>query len=263
MLDRLTDEKGFFDARLLFSGRAGGGRFWDPSVGVRLYYAAFALYSIAAGVTITTFVGSGFAWMDAVDDAMQVLALLLLFVKAAFFQRYTYKQLIVAVLAVAVFGVSAIVSKNFTALWFAVLVVSGQGVNIRAVACILGATSLFVLMLAVFGSSVGFLENVQIARGGSAIVRNSMGFTHPNGFGETVAKVCLALALLKWGRLTLVDAVFFAISAVAVVVVSDSRTFALAIAMMAVLSIATRSGLFAGREAVSYTHLTLPTTERV
>lgn len=211
-------------------------RFRDPLVGKRLYYVAFALYSLAAGITITASVRSGLGWMDVVDDSMQVVALLLLFVKTVFSQSYSRRQAVTAACVFAVFAVSAFVCKNYTALWFAVLIIAGQDIDIRVVAGIAGATSLFILVFAVLGSSVGFLENVQIERGGSENLRNAMGFTHPNGFGETVAKICLALAVAKWRRLAWIDFAFFAVAAASVVIVADSRTFALAIVMIAVLS---------------------------
>lgn len=194
-------------------------------VALSLYVVSYLIGSVNASVLF------GIS-LPALSLVLQMCALVLLALKIVL-QRFSHLAVLCMLGLVVICGISISVNSALQVSWLVLLAVCAQNISWKSIAkSVLGASS-FVLVAVVGLHLLGTIEAVTMARDG--IIRTSLGFAHPNNFGQVVfiafsAAACLCYKKKRW--LLIVSA----ISIVAVLRLSNSRTAALGIVMLFTLS---------------------------
>lgn len=209
-------------------------RFFPISVDTLLFYIAFSCYSLWSALSITTAESFVFADVRVFEIMLQVVCVISLGLKLAM-QRYTFGQLACLISVGLVVGVSAYLCKSYTLLWVFAFVAAGQSIRIKPLAAISLVVSATTVAFAVLGSVCGDLSVVYTNRGGVIGARSSMGFTHPNGFGEMIFKLCIAWVVLRYPKMTFYDLLLYLSGVFIVIEVADSRTSAVGILLAIIL----------------------------
>lgn len=190
-------------------------------LGTLLFYSAFFIYGIGTGVSSTSLTLAYPDLAGAITFATQVVALALLFLKALL-QNYRVGRLFLAFAAIALAFVVAQASNDYSFVWLAVFVLSGEGVMFKSVAKVALAFNAIIVLAAGFLSFAGVIPNMEFIRDG--VLRGAMGFLQPNNFGSRMLQICLALYVIRYQRYTAWDYVFVAACAAATWQLCNSRT---------------------------------------
>ncbi len=187
-----------------------------------LFYAAFALFSIAEIVESTDFIRV-FSALDGICTALLYFSAAMLIIRLAALRASHVQWVLVLIVCV----ISGILYKLYGfqyPLWIFLFVISGKGVNLKVIAEITLLIAGVLTAVTIFACYVGVLENYVMYATDTRALRNSMGFLHPNRLGERIAEICIAYWYLQGsahrGRVIVVCL----ISTTYVYFVSNSRT---------------------------------------
>lgn len=206
------------------------------------YYIAFACQCLSSSLVTTTAQHVGFMEVSSIEIILQVACVMALGVKMLF-QRYTFSSMSTALCLSLLVVVSAVACKSYELLWIVLFTATAQGVRIRPLAAIAAITSAVILVFAVLGSITGAIPTIYGGRDGVLGVRSSMGFSHPNYFGKAILKLCMAWMVLRYPKVTIYDALLFALGFFVTLEVADSRTAATGILLMFVVLVVVKLAL--------------------
>lgn len=221
------------------------------SLGAFAYYVAFGLYVFVYGLSRTLFTSFLFLSADAIIDVGRIVCVLLLIMKL-FTQHYSRRQLfgLVAVGAITIATLYTTKDWNIVLLFF--FIVAGQGISVRKLAAIAMPIQLAMLLLTSGFAAAGVIESRFVYRSVDGVMqlRSSMGYAHPNSFGQSVLSVCCSIAILRLPKFNLVDLLIYIIGIAMCNTYADSRTSMVCIAFVALLALAFR--VFSGRKSMKW-----------
>lgn len=200
-------------------GRSGTSSFLKWPVGDFLYYVAFVVYSIDAGLGHSTISA------DSLSSALEVMALLLLVLKMAY-ERFDLKKWILAATITVIGFIAWRQSAEGWLFWAFLFVVCGSGIDLKKLAKLAFISSVTVVIVVVASCYFGFTENVTLLREGTNIVRNSFGFSHPNTFASYLLICGTSFVLCRFHRNLLINVLVLVAVALACWGLADSRTSA-------------------------------------
>lgn len=204
-----------------------------------LYYVAFGLYIFVYGLSRTNFDEFLFVSADAIVDVGRIACVLLLATKLLI-QRYSRKQLfgLFAVGAIALAALYMTKDWNLVLLYF--FVAAGRDVSIKQLAYIALPIQIGMLLITVTFAGYGLIESRYLYRSYDGILqlRSSMGYSHPNSFGQSVLSVCCSYAILRFPKFNIADLGIYTFGAAVCYFFADSRTSIACIAFLAILGIA-------------------------
>lgn len=202
-----------------------------------LYYAAFALYVFVFSLDHTNFESFFFVDVDVLYKYAKPICAALLIARMCSY-RYSPLQFF----ANASIGVLALITYYYTYDWNPILlflfISAGQRICIKTLAKIALVVCLFVLLVTVVFSSFGVITTRYTPRfeGGIVSMRSSMGFTHPNQFGQAVLSICIAVAIIDFPVFHARRLFVYGIAAVLCYEVADSRTSVVCILLVVLMS---------------------------
>ena len=173
-----------------------------------LFYAAFAVFSFQYILSYTLFNEVlGFP-VDALCNALKIVAFVLLFGKILF-QVYA-ERFFVPFMAL---GIIALVSLYFTLdqhlIVAIVFAASSQGVTVKKVAKVNLIITLCMLVITVVCANSGLVDSVShFTSSGDEVT--SLGFTVPNRLAGFILSACVSLAIMHYPVLNLKDFVIYA-----------------------------------------------------
>lgn len=191
-----------------------------------LYYAAFGLYSIMAGISHSTISA------PAADLLIEVAVLSLLLLKM-FIERANPERWLLALVIVAIGFIAWRQSAEGWLFWGFLFIVCGNGVDIKKLAIVAFVTSLLVIVGVVAACHMGLAENITTIRKETAYVRNSLGFNHPNTFAFYVLLCATAFVVCRFDKSLLTNICVLMVAAMICLLIADSRTSAMLAAFQA------------------------------
>lgn len=221
----------------------------DRQSNTLIYYFAFGLNLFVYGLSRTNFDTFLFVPSEIVVNIGRIICVLLLLTKL-FTERFSKKQLIGIMIIGALLLASWYYSRDWNIVLLFFFIVAARDISIRTMAAVAFPIQLMLLMLTVSFSSAGVIESTYIYRyvDGALQLRSSLGYVHPNSFGQSVLSVCTSFAVLRFKKMNLLDLVVYSLALYACYSFADSRTTVVCLLVVIILSICIR--IFAGNQAM-------------
>lgn len=201
------------------------------NAGAVLFSFALAFFSFSyyiGSVNATNVFGISLAVLSLV---LELCALAFLLLKLLL-QKTSHVKVLVGLLLVLICVGSLKSNKAPQIIWLALFCLCTEDVPESYISRPILVSSVFMLLMVVGLNSVGVIPSVLMSRG-SNFVRNSMGFAHPNNFGQLLFIAYSASIFELKGRSGLAGIFCFAIA----FFVADSKTSAAGIFAMALYSV--------------------------
>ena len=163
------------------------------------------------------------------------ISVLLLLAIAFFSQRATLGEWLSAIAIGAIGFIAWRTAAEGWLFWIALFVICGKGIKLKPLACITFATLFVVIVFSSCASSVGLIENKIVFRGDTGVMRNPLGFDHPNFLGAALLVACISLVPLVKGRRIVFLSVLCVFAAGISMLAADSRTSALCLGALAMM----------------------------
>lgn len=199
------------------------------SADVAIYYFAFALYLISYMIKYIN-INYGYA-----VTMLHLLCLGFICIKILLqgFKTLIYLLLMSILLALSL--LSFYFTSDRTILFLSLFVIASDKIQIKSLAKISLAVISIVMITVVMCSSFGVIDAVYQVRDGFGL-RSSLGFSHPNRFGSNMLALAIAYAIIKFPVYSTVDTVIYSSISCIIMAVSDSRTAAISVVLVMVLS---------------------------
>ena len=201
------------------------------NAGAVMFSFALALFSVSyyiGSVNATNVFGISLAVLSLV---LELFALAFLLLKLLL-QKTSHVKVLVGLLLILICVGSLKSNKAPQIIWLALFCLCAEDVPEYYISRSILVSSVFMLLMVVGLNSVGAIPSVLMSRG-SNFVRNSMGFAHPNNFGQLLFIAYSASIFELKGRSGLAGIFCFAIA----FFVADSKTSAAGIFVMALYSV--------------------------
>lgn len=195
------------------------------------YYIAFFLYCVWTWLSRSSFIdGGGSEPIKLMEKIMQIVVLV--FLGSAFFRtRATAREFSVATVLVLLGFVVWRTAGEGWLFWLVLFVVCGKGAKLSVISNIALTSALLVAILSATASAVGIINNNVLVRGSTGVIRNPMGFDHPNTFGAVLLVISASIFMScekRGARGSLLFAAIVCISSASIAFfVAESRTAAL------------------------------------
>lgn len=194
----------------------------NMSVDELFFYGAFCLYSIAEIIRTTAFVMT-FPILGTICHGLLILSALLLLMRLMLLRASDFQWLV----TLGIFMLTALVAFRYGMeypFWIFLFVISGKGIKIKRLAKITLVLATVITVSAILACYAGFVENYTMIATGDRVLRNSMGFLHPNRLGERIAEICISYWYLRVSDHRLRVTVLYVVSFLFVYFVANSRT---------------------------------------
>lgn len=167
---------------------------------------------------------------------LKYLFLLFLIIRI-FFISYKVKHFFLFIFIGSLLAVSYIKSGSTTLLISYILIISAKDIDftklLKVFISVLSVSSIFIILL----SQANIIENLQIIRQDTGDLRYALGFGHPNTLGLVVLLVCMSWMYIRFDNLNFIDYISWALLALLIDQVVDSRTSLYMILLLLFLTI--------------------------
>jgi hypothetical protein len=183
---------------------------------------AFALYFAATFLSHTTIEAIFGIKLESFIDAIQLVVIVLLFIKVCFNKTTFCQWLLIAVL-VAIGFVTWRVSNEGWFFWLVLFVVCGQGIRIKSLAKIVFAETIVLFAYVLVQYNLGNAQDVVTLRS-DGTARHTFGISHPNTVGMYLLCLALSFSVLKFGKNPIPDLILLAVFGYINISYLDSRS---------------------------------------
>ncbi|AGH40622.1 hypothetical protein D805_0355 [Bifidobacterium thermophilum RBL67] len=200
-----------------------------------LYYVVFSIYCVIYWICETSLI---LLYPDAIYSCykfIRVICVIVLFIKVLL-EGLSLSQYVASLLLFVMLLMSTIQSGSWNLLLMLVFVLASSHINFNRLAKIMLVVSASITALAVVLSILGYIPLVYIHTE-SYVYRGAYGFSHPNQLSLCVLSMCIALAVLRFRHFGILDTVFCIACDVLIIVFPKSRTEALCLLFVVVISI--------------------------
>lgn len=201
------------------------------------YYVAFGIYSFFHLYEATNYESFLFMQADLASKTATALMLVLL-VPRLLSLRYNLDGFCKTVALLFAGILVFLTTKSWICFSLALFICAGHGLNVRHLIQISLYTTLLVFLVTVLGVQSGWIETIVSYRPGEVRLRDSCGFSQVNVVGNVAARVCTAVALLRWGKNPVLVTFFSLFVVVWLDVVANSRTSELYIVALSLANVA-------------------------
>lgn len=209
-------------------------RFRRNDISTTCFYASFFVYSFLSWVNLTQFQLVRYSFGNALENAIQLFVLVFLTISFSVSSFPVRRKLISAVLVLFGFLVWRISREGWlfwTCLFIACAPEFDQKKLSKAVILIL----LTILAVSTLTVLLGFFPAEIVVRSDNGVVRNGLGFLHPNSLGLALSVLGIAFCVLRFESFRLAYVPVYLLAAGFVYFVPVSRTSALLIVFTLVL----------------------------
>lgn len=212
-----------------------------PEIGPVLYYASFAIYALTYCFSKTLIGDSASLNIDNLYDSGRVICAILLIIKLLC-QKYSRTQMAGVVFVGLSVLASVYVSRDWNLALLFLFIVAGQRISLKKLAAISIPLIFGVVLVTILLASDGYISSKEIYRTteGAVQLRTSLGFIHPNQFGQLVLAVCCSSAVLRFREFSIFDLAIYVCAAAIVYIYANSQTTVVCIILVAVLSLFAR-----------------------
>ncbi len=121
-------------------------------------------------------------------------------------------------------------------------VAAGKGISLRRLAAIALPIQAAMFLLTMAFASFGIIDSRYMYRnvGGVLQLRSSMGYVHPNSFGQIILSICISCAILRFRKFSFADLILYSVGFFLCYFFADSRTSMICVVLVAILSFAAR-----------------------
>lgn len=210
------------------------------------FYFAIILYSVLSRTGMTVFQLIGYPHGDMVENLLQLVVLVFLFAAILFRDFSRPRQL--ATVGAIVFGfIVWRVSKEGWFFWTLLFIVSAPEFDYRKLSRIALAVSAAIILITTLVVLLGLYPMNITVRADNGVVRNALGFIHPNSLGIELATLGIAFCVLRFDSFRLVYVPAYILLALFTFYVPVSRMSAILIlvvvALWACLNLLSKRGM--------------------
>lgn len=200
------------------------------------YYLAFFLHVFWIWLDRTTLWDMDTSPVASIAEKLVQVLVLLLLAWVFVHQRATRREWMFALMIGVIGFIVWRTAKEGWLFWIALFVICGKGVRLKPLALLTFVSVAAVMLFAAVASNTGLIENQITMRTSNGVIRNPMGFAHPNSFGAALLVACMSLVPLVPRKRCVVLAIPCLAAALLSLLVADSRTsflclFAVAVAL--------------------------------
>lgn len=187
------------------------------------YYTAFTLYSVTAWLNSTVFQFSAFPLGEAIETIVQALVIALVFLSVAAKRPSLSRGLISLAIVTLAFVVWRI-SKEGGLFWASLLIVGAPEFNRCKLSKIVICVVIGVMVISTVAVLIGlFPMNIRV-RSENGVIRNALGYLHPNNLGTAMSALAIAFCILRFDCFRLSYVPMYILLAVFTYLVPASRT---------------------------------------
>lgn len=200
----------------------------------KMYLVAFALYLAAYSLNFTTFRDLSYLHIDAFYLGVRIFCAVTLFARIV---RLGFARWQIALFCVCacVIVASTAISGSWNILLLFLFVVAGKEIEAKQLARVSFWCSICIVLVTVTAASAGLISSVSMYSLNNTL-RQAPGFTHPNSLGVLLLSISCAFSILRYRKSSLLDIAFYAFMYYLCNVIVFSRTSALCILVIAILS---------------------------
>lgn len=191
------------------------------SIGEKVFYYSFICWFVSDIISSTTLSESLYINYSIVDRCVNVFVLILLVIRALFFQEYSLRQLYTVILIGVISALSALQSHNYNFFSMVIFVIASQGIDFIKVVKNVYKSLLVCIPTICAMCMLGVLRDVVTYRSG--MVRHSLGFIHPNVLGIRVFQLCVCFLIIN-NRRIIMQMLFSVATAAFTYMIPNSKT---------------------------------------
>lgn len=140
---------------------------------------------------------------SAANRFMAVIIAVLLVIQIAFFQKYSFKELLIIAIASSAIMYSTYVSDNNIMMSAWLFVVASKYIDIDKIVAVLYVTMWIMMAVVLFMFFTGHINEIIMYRG--SMVRHSWGFSHPNLLGMRFFQLIIIHFYIRRNKINLFD----------------------------------------------------------
>ncbi|KAB8287249.1 polysaccharide polymerase [Bifidobacterium ramosum] len=198
------------------------------------YYLCFTLYAISNALTLTNFRNIENLYIYPVYLYVRVFCAIVLFIIIFSDSQIRLKLFFLWPLFILL-GLSTYYSGSWNFLLLVLFAVASNDVDIKRLARFVVVIYSLILAVTSISSKIGLIPSYPIV-GDGGLVRDPMGFTHPNTFSAFVVVVCCAFAILRFRKFEIVDALVYLFGFSLCWIIAYSRTSSICIIFICFVS---------------------------
>ena len=166
-------------------------------------FSIFILYSTIRTTMLRNFVPNGIATF------VNLICIVLIVYKVLFFDKYSFKKLILISVIFSMLIISSIISKYSELIYLALLIIGANNVSFKRIVKTYFFITLSITIFAIIASKIGIIENLIYYRNGK--VRYSFGSIYCTDFAARIFYLILAYVYLKGVTIKKIDIIVFII----------------------------------------------------
>lgn len=171
---------------------------------------------------------------------LEIFSIVILMFNFIIDSRYNKKELFFYLIMILLIGISTVINKNFVILKLMLLILGSKGIEFDDFIKFDFKIRTILFFLVMFLHTKGLTNDYLSYRNG--IIRNSMGFSHPNIFGLHVLVLNMELLYMKQGKMNIISFIVGFISIFSINYFSDSRTSIYMLILLMLASVFLRFG---------------------
>lgn len=192
------------------------------------------MYAISNALTLTNFRNNESLFIYPIYLYIRVICAIILATIIILDKRIRVKLIFLFPLIIFL-GMSTYFSGSWNLALLVLFAIASDGVDVKKIAKILIIIYSSILLLTSLSARLGIIPSYPI-KGDGGLVRDPMGFTHPNTFSSFVVVVCCAFAIVRFKKFNLMDLFVYSFGFFLCWSIAYSRTSSICIAFILVVS---------------------------
>ena len=201
---------------------------------ISLFYLCFVMYTISNSLTLTNFRNNESLFIYPIYLYIRVICAIILAIIIISNKQIRIKLIFLFPLIIFL-GLSTYFSESWNLALLVLFAIASDGVDVKKIAKILIIIYGSILALTSLSARLGIIPSYPI-KGDGGLVRDPMGFTHPNTFSSFVVVVCCAFAIIRFKKFNLLDLLVQSFGFFLCWSIAYSRTSSICIVFILVIS---------------------------
>lgn len=199
-----------------------------------MYYACFAVYSVSNALTLTNFRTLEFIPVFPIYSFIRILCAIFLSFKILI-DKQERSRLIYLLPVFLILGFSTLVSGTWNLAILLLFAVASNGIEVKSIAKLLIYIYTIIVIITSICAKFGIISSYPI-KGDGGLIRDPMGFTHPNTFSAFVVVLCCAFAVIRFSKFSIIDLLLYLLGFYLSWSIAYSRTASICVIYIASLA---------------------------
>lgn len=198
------------------------------------FYLCLSAYAISNALTVTNFRNNESLYIYPIYLYVRVIcAIILAFI--ILMDKKIRVKLFFSLPLIALLCLSTFSSGSWNLALLVLFAIASNGTDIKKIAKILITIYGIIVLITATSAKLGIVPSYPI-KGDGGLVRDPLGFTHPNTFSSFVVVVCCAYAVLRFKKFTIRDVLVYAFGFFLCWSIAYSRTSSICILFILVMA---------------------------